>query len=127
MTSSVAQSIQVVVNPAPIQTTVATVTPPPSITVGTPSNSNVMSTSTETVQVQELGIIGPAGPPGDAPLAFPLVAASSWTKVHAYPYLPEVRLVDSSGEAVEIGVEYPASNTVSISFPVPFTGTVYLS
>lgn len=54
-------------------------------------------------------------------------AVSSWYQTHSFEYLPEVRLVDEENELVEVGVDYPSPNAVSITFPVPFTGTIYLS
>lgn len=72
---------------------------------------------------------GPPGIPGGSfvPLVYALVAVSSWNQVHAFPYLPDVRLIDAAREAVDIAVEYPDATHVSITFPVPFTGTVVLS
>lgn len=118
-----------------INMTVVTVTTPPptTATVGLPVSVNTISISTEQVNVQELGIVGPRGPQGPAgpsglnPQSYVLTDVSSWFHVHDYAYPPNVRLVDGSGEEVEIGVDYPDASSVSIVFPVPFTGTVYLS
>lgn len=115
-------------------TTVSVTTVPPTVsTVGTPTITNTVSSSTEQVNVQELGIVGPRGPQGPTgpsglnPQSYALTGASSWYHVHDYTYPPAVRLVDGSGEEVEIGVDYPDATSVSLVFPVPFTGTVYLS
>lgn len=123
----------VVVSPTSPQRVVVVSTPPMNISVGTPVSVSTVTSSTEHVDVQQLGIIGPPGPQGPqgiaggAPLSFPVVAISSWYQTHAFGYPPEVRLVDDAGEEVEIGVEYPAVDVVAISFPLPFTGTIYLS
>jgi hypothetical protein len=72
------------------------------------------------------GPSGPPGPAGDAPTSYSLVGASSWSVTHGLGYFPEAYLVSSTGEAVDVAVEYPDVNSVAISFPQPFTGTVLL-
>ena len=86
----------------------------------------------DTVIVQGVGIQGPKGEKGDdgsgiEPEIYTLTAVSSWYHAHTFPYPPEVRLVDQTGEECEIGVEYADDTHVSITFPVPFTGTLILS
>lgn len=123
-------TVDVEVTQGPTQTVIVTTSPPTSVTIGEPTTVNTVSTSTELVSVEELGIVGPRGPqgpPGGHPEVFELLAVSTWTYQHDFPYRPELRLVDVDNEAVEVGVEYPDAQTVSITFPVPFTGTVYLS
>lgn len=125
--------VTVIVSPTPVNVVDVLFTRPTQVVTGGPTTVNTVSTSTETVSVEELGIVGPPGPQGasgqdgSAPQAYQLFAVSQWTQLHTYGYPPEVRLVDEDNEAVEVGVDYPDAHTVSITFPVPFTGTVYLS
>lgn len=88
------------------------------------------------VQVVLGGIPGPAGPtgpqglpgaPGGSPQVIPVVAISSWSYTHSYPYPPEVRFIDADGEEVEYGVEYPDATHIAVEFPLPFTGTIIVS
>ncbi len=83
-----------------------------------------------TLVVHGVGIQGPKGDPGvggAGAVSYSVTAVSSWTQAHDFPYFPEVHLVDSLGEGVEIGVEYPDASHVFIEFPQPFTGKVILS
>lgn len=129
-------SYDVIVTPGPSQTVVVSYTPPANVSVGLPTTTNAVSTSTETVDVNELGILGPTGPQGpqglpgqdgSVPTVFELVSVSSWTQAHDYSYLPEVRVLDADGFQVGLGVAYPNAHTVFLSFPAPFTGKVLLS
>lgn len=73
---------------------------------------------------------GPPGPPGrdgGGTDPYPVTAISSFSQLHNFAYPPEVRLIDDTGELVDVGVEYPDDTHVYISFPTPFTGTIYLS
>lgn len=78
----------------------------------------------EQIEVVE-GLIHAGGAP--PPITYAVTAISTWNQVHTFPYPPSVRLIDPSGEWVDIGVEYPNPTTVHISFPTPFTGTIILS
>lgn len=107
---------------------------PQNVQVADSLQVNTVSSEAETVDVQELGIVGPRGPqgiqgaPGSGhPTTYALNSVSSWNQVHNLGYYPQVLLRDAEGESVEIGIEYPDVNTVYIEFPVPFTGTVTLS
>ena len=71
---------------------------------------------------------GPAGPPGigvATVLTFSITAASSFTASHGFTYSPRAWLVDQAGELVETDVLY-APGQVTVMFPGPFTGTLYL-
>lgn len=70
---------------------------------------------------------GGGGTGGATPISYSVTNVSSFSRTHTFGYFPEVRLVDQTGESADIGVEYPDIETVSIDFPVPFTGTVILS
>lgn len=131
MTSVDEQDIDVTVILEGPKTVTVTTAPPTTAVVGAPTAVKTISTSTEKVSVEELGIVGPPGPQGPpgtgAPEVYQLQAVSTWNHAHDFPYLPDVRLVDENNEVVEIGVEYPDAQTVYLTFPQPFTGTVYLS
>lgn len=75
---------------------------------------------------------GPTGVvlPGTAslqPVTYNLAGVTSFSHSHLFPYLPSVKLVDSSGVTVGVTVEYPDASHVYIVFPQPFTGQVVLS
>ena len=74
-------------------------------------------------------VAGPPGPAGPAatPATYPVNAASSWSLSHGRPYPPELRLVDDTGREVIAELDYSDPGVVSIQFPVPFTGTIYLT
>jgi hypothetical protein len=107
---------------------------PNNVSLVQPSQVNTVSSSTQTVDVQQLGIVGqtgatgPQGPPGTKfAEQYELTSVSSWNHAHDFDYYPVVRLVLPSGQEVETDIEYPDAHTVYISFPTPFTGTVILS
>lgn len=122
---------EIIVDPGLIQTVIVSYQGSLSVTVAEPSTANIASTSTESVSVQQLGVVGPPGPQGPPGTGFPSVFqvtdVGSWHQQHDFLYLPDVRLIDELGEDVEIGVEYPDANHVYIEFPTPFTGTIILS
>lgn len=62
----------------------------------------------------------------NVPDAYTLVAVSNWTQAHGKPYLPDVRLVDPANRVVLADVTFPDSAHVNLSFPTPFTGTVFV-
>lgn len=96
----------VIVEPPPVIVTVVQAPPPPPIVFVAPP--------------------GPPGPSGAEPLAFPLVAAGSVNAAHGLGFYPDVWFARADGEAVLYGIEYPDLSHVSVSFPTPFTGTMYL-
>lgn len=74
-------------------------------------------------------VAGPAGAQGPPGIGSPLTFTGTWSSfsaAHTFTYLPPVRLVDATGEEVEIGVEYPDPTHVAITFPTPFTGTIII-
>ena len=72
------------------------------------------------------GVAGVAGASAPPPQSHDLLAVSSWSLAHTFGYPPEVMLLDEAGSVVETGVDYPDADTVSITFPTPFTGRVLL-
>jgi len=80
-----------------------------------------------TGDVQQITLEGPPGPSGGEPDVYAVTSVSSWTHAHSRDYPPLVRLVDSSNHWVIADVTYPDSSHVSLSFPTPFTGTIYVS
>ena len=70
---------------------------------------------------------GPPGPPGPprAAQTYPVVAVSSWSHSHGLNYPPMVWLQQGT-ELVLVGAQYPDNDTVYITFPVPFTGTIVI-
>ena len=58
-------------------------------------------------------------------LTLPITAASSFTAPHNFPYRPRTWLIDATGAEVETDVLY-APGQVTVVFPGPFTGTLYL-
>lgn len=122
--------VDVTVQSSPERQVIVTFTGGQTVTVGAAVAANIVTASTERVDVQQLGIVGPqgpAGPPGGAPEVHPVTAISTFSVTHQFSYPPEVRLVDSAGDAVDVGVEYPTPQSVYIEFPTPFTGVIYLS
>ena len=79
-----------------------------------------------------VSLVGVAGPPGPAGTAggsvetYALAAVSSFDAAHSFSTPPDATLVDASGVLVETDVSY-SSGHVYLSFPSPFTGTLYLS
>lgn len=91
--------------------------------------------STLVVSVTEQTVVAVSeGPPGrdgrsggGIPVeTFPINNASSLTVSHSFPYAPDVRVVDTNGHNVETDYVYIGSQ-VSLTFPSPFTGTLYLN
>jgi hypothetical protein len=73
-----------------------------------------------------LPVAGPAGTGGGSG-STPTVYSgtfSTFSASHSFTYPPPVRLIDSTGEDISIGIEYPDATHVAISFPVPFTGKI---
>lgn len=126
-------TLDVQVIQGPTETVVITTPAPTNVVIGQPTTVNTVSTSTETIQVTELGIVGPQGPAGEpgtggqGPIAYQLVQVSSWAQAHTLGYLPEVRVIDEGGNVVGMSVSYPSPTTVYLLFPTPFTGEVLLS
>lgn len=58
-------------------------------------------------------------------LTFPITSASSFTASHNFPYRPRAWLVDAAGAEVETDILY-APGQVTVIFPGPFTGILYL-
>lgn len=58
-------------------------------------------------------------------MSYPIVAASSFTAAHGFPFNPNAWLVDSSGTKVDTDTFY-APGQVTVVFPTPFTGTLQL-
>lgn len=65
-------------------------------------------------------------PLGLAPLVYELVAASSWSTPHPFPYPPDVQLVERGVARVYMGATYPDGSHVYLLFPTPYTGKVVL-
>lgn len=94
------------------------------VTFTVPGPSVAMLPPLGTPAVVFVPVAGPQGPPGvGSPLTF-TGTWSSFSTAHTFAYLPPVRLIDSTGEEVEIGVEYPDATHVAVTFPTPFTGTI---
>ena len=62
---------------------------------------------------------------GLAPVSYALAGVTSYVATHAFPYSPRAWLIDAVGTEVETDVAYAAS-TVLLTFPTPFTGTLWL-
>lgn len=99
-------------------------------------DNNVSVTVTEQVATVELGTSGPQGPKGDPgevlyeDLSYvhnQASAASVWTINHNLQFIPNITVVDSSGNVVEGSYNYPNSNTVVLIFSSAFAGKAYLS
>lgn len=50
-----------------------------------------------------------------------------WVIVHNLGKHPSVQVVDVSGNLVEGSIQYIDTNTVNVSFSIPFSGLAYLS
>lgn len=103
----------------------------PALTVEVPAPPGV-------VTVEVPGPAGPQGPKGDpgtvapgtgdAHLAFAQsVPDTTWTVPHGLGKRPSVTVFDSAGTQVEGDVEHTDTNTLTIEFAYPFSGTVYLN
>ena len=66
-----------------------------------------------------------SGSSGLAPVSYALSAVTSYAAIHAFPYTPRAWLIDATGAEVETDVTYSASQ-VLLTFPTPFTGTLWL-
>jgi predicted phage tail protein len=50
-----------------------------------------------------------------------------WNISHNLGFVPNITVVDSSGEVVEGSYEYPNATTVRLTFDGAFSGKAYLS
>lgn len=105
------------------------------VTIST-NDDNVVVSSTDQVVTVSLGTSGPQGPKGDpgevqyVDLSYvhdQVSAASVWTINHNLEFIPNITVVDSSGNVVEGSYNYPDSNTVILTFSHSFAGKAYLS
>lgn len=77
------------------------------------------------------GPSGPPGPPGDGsggtglPSEFAINNVSEYTVTHSLPYAPSIWLLDTAGRLVFTDVIYTATQ-VTLVFPSPFTGTLFV-
>ena len=141
-----------------MSTVEVTKTPNKYVTVTQKKNVSVVTEpATETLEIHDAGVAGPAnvltlgtvtaGVPasvsitGIAPsqtLNFVLpvggsfvhtqsVSASTWTISHNLGFFPSVNVVDSGGTTVIGDVSYITENQVSISFSAAFGGKAYFS
>lgn len=56
-----------------------------------------------------------------------LVPSAEWNITHAYPYRPDVKIIDSAGDEVIGDITYPSATQVQILFSAPFSGSADLS
>lgn len=124
------QDVDVTTGPG---TVTVTYQPRRSVTVGARVFLNVVSTATELVSVQELGILGPRGPQGlpgelitgayehhqDAPLLV-------WNIEHNLGTFPSVAIIDSNNDQVYGDIKYVNPNALTITFASTFSGVAYL-
>lgn len=98
--------------------------------------NNISVDVTEQIVTVEIGNSGPQGPKGDpgevryVDLSYihnQVSAASVWTINHGLQFIPNITVVDSSGNVIEGSYNYPNSNTVILTFSNPFAGKAYLS
>lgn len=101
------------------------VRPPPAVEVIAASDD------TDNVIVQMVGARGPQGPPGPAGgTAYEYVQstpAASWIINHNLNRPVHVTLYNDSGEIVYSDVQRGSSNTLTVSFPAPTTGSAVVS
>jgi hypothetical protein len=129
----------VIVTEDRIQTVVVTRTPQATVSVATPVSTSVIATETESVDVHQLGITGPAGPEGPpGPQGTPGVAAidpfvwnqdvpaAVWRIPHNLNTYPLVTVVDSANQMVFGDIAYLDPNVLQISFGSAFSGVAYL-
>lgn len=55
------------------------------------------------------------------------VPAIQWDMTHTFPYLPDVKVIDSAGDLVFGDITYPTPTTVRAIFSAPFSGKAILS
>ena len=72
------------------------------------------------------GPAGPAGPSGSTPTQYTITNTASFSTSHSYPYPPSALLLDEAGQEVDTDVTHNPGQ-ISLSFAIPFTGTLYLS
>lgn len=102
-------------------------------------DQNISVVVTEQVTNIDIGTSGPQGPKGEkgdngevlyTDLSYihnQASAASVWTINHGLQFIPNITVVDSSGNVVEGSYNYPDTNTVIASFSNAFAGKAYLS
>lgn len=97
-------------------------------------NSVVVDASS--VDVVEIGIAGPQGPPGvqgppgGATASYVHTQASPasvWTIDHNLGFYPNVTVIDTLGRVVEGEEAYPTVNRVVLTFSAAFSGAAYVS
>lgn len=54
------------------------------------------------------------------------VPSSQWDMSHSFPYLPDVKIIDSAGDYVFGDITYPSTTTVRATFSAPFSGKAIL-
>lgn len=82
----------------------------------------------DTKVIVELGVSGPQGP--QLPLGYvhhQSSASTTWTINHNLSFIPNITIVDSSGNVIEGSYNYPDSDTVIANFSNSFAGEAYLS
>ncbi|MGA9769318.1 MAG: hypothetical protein WBV94_09775 [Blastocatellia bacterium] len=90
-------------------------------------STTVQVVESEQILVTEIGIQGPAGPPG-IDLFYQhdqLVASDTWTINHQLGKHPAITVVDSGGNVVVGDITYNDINTAIVYFSVPFGGNAY--
>jgi hypothetical protein len=78
--------------------------------------------------VVELGVSGPQGP--QLPLGhvhYQASASTTWIINHNLSFIPNITIVDSSGNVIEGSYNYPNSDVVIANFSNSFAGEAYLS
>jgi hypothetical protein len=81
-----------------------------------PKTTSSWGTPVDLVTNQELGYVHTQTTPVDV-----------WNISHNLGFVPNITVVDSSGEVVEGSYEYPNATTVRLTFIGAFSGKAYLS
>ena len=55
------------------------------------------------------------------------IPLAQWDIPHSFPYLPDVKILDSAGDEVWGDITYPTATTVRVSFSAAFSGQAVLS
>lgn len=55
------------------------------------------------------------------------IPLAQWDITHAFPYLPDVKILDSAGDEVWGDITYPSATTVRLTFSAAFSGQAILS
>jgi hypothetical protein len=96
------------------------------ITVTNTIQSVSVTNQQTNVTVASLGVQGPAGVGAGFFTYVQNTPSALWTITHNLGGNPAVTILDTSGNQCEGTIGYTDTNTMTITFSAPFSGTAYL-